>query len=342
MLGKIWRISKAYVIAIGVSFLSVGILIWILGYSPIEAFKTLTLKPFSSKFQIVSTFLKFVPLLLSTYAFAIPFTLKNFNIGASGQMLVGGTVVAVVGLAFENVNVSGWILVPLLLILAFISGGLFALIAGYLKVKFDINPVISTIMLNFVGFYIASFVATTPPWKAPLTGHPMTRELPKSALLPSIGELHIGLFIALAIAILIHYMMTRSVIGYEIEAVGHNPRAAELHGIDINKMILFTFFLGGAMAGLAGGIEVMGVHKRLLEGFTVTSGAEFGTFGSLTALMAEGNTIAIPIVAYLIAVLLNGADSMQRTMMLPVELVFLSQALMVILIVVLRSKFREG
>ena len=342
MLGKIWRISKAYVIAIGVSFISVGILIWILGYSPIEAFKTLTLKPFSSKFQIVSTFLKFVPLLLSTYAFAIPFTLKNFNIGASGQMLVGGTVVAVVGLAFENVNVSGWILVPLLLILAFVSGGLFAFIAGYLKVKFDINPVISTIMLNFVGFYIASFVATTPPWKAPLTGHPMTRELPKSALLPSIGELHIGLFIALAMAVLIHYMMTRSVIGYEIEAVGHNPRAAELHGIDINKMILFTFFLGGAMAGLAGGIEVMGVHKRLLEGFTVTSGAEFGTFGSLTALMAEGNTIAIPIVAYLIAVLLNGADSMQRTMMLPVELVFLSQALMVILIVVLRSKFREG
>ncbi len=342
MLGKIWKISKAYVIAIGVSFLSVGVLIWILGYSPLEAFKTLTLRPFSSKFQIVSTFLKFVPLLLSTYAFSIPFTLKNFNIGASGQMLVGGTVVAVVGLAFENVNVSGWILVPLLLTLAFVSGGLFALIAGYLKVKFDINPVISTIMLNFVGFYIASFVATTPPWKAPLTGHPMTRELPENALLPSIGELHIGLFIALAIAVLIHYMMTRSVVGYEIEAVGHNPRAAELHGIDINKMILFTFFLGGAMAGLAGGIEVMGVHKRLLEGFTVTSGAEFGTFGSLTALMAEGNTVAIPIVAYLIAVLLNGADSMQRTMMLPVELVFLSQALMVILIVVLRSKFREG
>ncbi len=340
---KIWKKAKAYVIAIGVSFASVGFLIWILGYSPIEAFKTLMFKPFSSKFQIVATFQKFVPLLLNTYAFSIPFMIKNFNIGASGQMLVGGAIVAIVGLAFENIHISAWILVPLLLILSFIAGGLFALIAGYLRVKFDINPIISTIMLNFVGFYIASFVATTPPWKAPLTGHPMTKELPEWARLPMLGnELHSGILIAIALIFVVHYVMSKTTFGFEVEAIGHNPRASQLHGISIEKTILLTFFFGGAMAGLAGGIEVMGVHRRLLEGFTATSGAEFGTFGSLTALMAEGNTIAIPIVAFLIAVLLNGADSMQRTMMLPVELVFLTQAIMVILIVAFRSRFKEG
>ncbi len=339
---RFWKVAKPYVLAIGVSFLSVGILIWILGYSPLEAFKTLVFKPFSSKFQISATLLKFVPLLLNTYAFAIPFILKNFNIGASGQMMVGGTIVAIVGLAFENVQIPSWILIPFLLILSAIAGGLFALIAGYLRVKFDINPIISTIMLNFVGFYLVSFVATTPPWKAPLTGHPMTRELPQNALLPRIGDVHIGIFIAVAIAFLIHYILSRTVFGFEVEAIGHNPKASEIHGINISRIILLTFFIGGALAGLAGGIEVMGVHKRLLEGFTITSGAEFGTFGSLVSLMAEGNTVAIPIVAYLISVLLNGADSMQRTMMLPVELVFLAQALMVIMIVVLRERFREG
>ncbi len=336
-----WEKSKPYIWAIGISFLAIGVLVWILGYSPLEAFKTLLFKPFSSKFQLTATTLKFIPLLLSTYAFSIPFILKNFNIGASGQMLVGGTVVAIVGLSFESHPISPWILVPLLLLVAAVSGGLFALIAGYLKVKFGVDVVISTIMLNFVGFYLASFVATTPPWKAPLTGHPMTKELPKWALLPTMGDLHIGIFIVIGIAVLVHYVMTKTVFGYEVEAIGHNPRASEIHGIHIDRIVLMTLFIGGAMAGLAGGIEVMGVHKRLLEGFNITSGADFGTFGSLTALMVEGNTIAIPIVAYLVAALLNGADSMQRTMMLPVELVFLIQAAMVLLIVSFRGKFKE-
>jgi simple sugar transport system permease protein len=127
-------------------------------------------------------------------------------------------------------------------------------------------------------------------------------------------------------------------LGYQIEASGFNQVASSIYGINVPRLVVLTLFIGGAMAGLSGAIQVMAVQKRLIEGFAATSGAEFGTFGILTALIARGEALSIPAAAFFMSVLLVGADAMQRTLQIPVEMVFLMQSVMVIIIVLIRKR----
>ena len=341
---KIWNFIKPYLLAVGISFAIMGIVLWILGYDVAKAFETLITVPFSSNTEIIETLKKFVPLLLVTYAFSIPFKIRLFNIGGFGQMLFGGAMTAVVGLMFpQNTQIPAIIMITLLIGVALAAGGFFAFVAGWLKVKYNIDPIISTIMLNFVGLEFVAYITTTHPWKAELSGHPMTKMLPKPAWLPNLfSNMHIGLLFALILIFLVYIFMKRSKLGYEITAVGYNPTSSGIYGIDINKTIILTFVLGGALAGLAGGIEVMGVHHRLLEGFAHTSGAEYGVFGILTSLICKGDPIGIPITAFFISYLLIGADAMQRSLQVPVEIVFITQALLVIFIVATRLRAQRS
>ncbi len=341
---KWWNFLKPYILAIAISFGITGVIIGIMGYSVPKAFHTLLLEPFTSKIEITETLKKFIPLLLATYAFAIPFKINLFNIGGFGQMLFGGAVVGIVALAFSPHNGIPTILMLIILLgVGMAAGAIFALLAAGLKTRYNIDPIVSTIMLNFVGVEFVAYVTTTPPWKAALSGHPMTKVFPQNAWLPEITSgLHIGILIAAVVIILIHILITKTKLGYKISAVGYNPVASKVYGININKTILTTFMLGGAMAGLAGSIEVLGVHHKLIEGFAITGGAEYGVFGILTSLICGGNTIGIPITAFLISVLLVGADAMQRSIQVPVELVFMTQALMVIFIVAIKLRARKG
>ncbi|RLD13448.1 MAG: ABC transporter permease, partial [Caldiserica bacterium] len=215
----------------------------------------------------------------------------------------------------------------------------FALIAGYLKAKYDINPIISTIMLNFVAALFVNFIATAPRFKDPLEGHPITIPLPKSATLPFIGGIPSSIIFAILAIIFVYILIKKTRLGYEITAVGYNLFAAQTYGINFAKTIMVTFLIGGSLAGLGGALEIMTIHGKLIEGFAKTSGAQYGIFGILTSLIVAGDPIGVPIAAFLMSVLLVGADALQRTMQIPVELVFLSQALIVLFIVVIRKKF---
>jgi len=334
---RFWQSAKPYLLAVIISFSVSGILIGILGYNVPRAFQALLLKSFSSQRGFIQTLQKFIPLTLATYAFAIPFRIKFFNIGGWGQMLFGGSMVAIVGIALASFNLPAIIMIPILLLVAMAAGAFLSLIAGALKTYYNINPIISTIMLNFVAYYFVNFVATTNPWKASL-GHPMTLKIPESGRLPELlPGLHMGILIVLLIIFIIHFMTNKMVLGYEINATGINQHAAKVYGINMERTLMLTFLMGGAMAGLGGGIEVMGVHHRLIEGFALTSGAQYGIFGILTALICKGNPLGVPVSALFISALLVGADAMQRTAQVPVEIVFVTQALVVLLIVVFRS-----
>ena len=339
----VWDSFKPYILALIIAFGVSGVIIGLLGYNVLKAYQTLLLTSFTSQRGIVETLKKFIPLTFATYAFAIPFKIRFFNIGGWGQMLFGGIFTAIVGLALSGLNLPALIFIPILIIVAMAAGAFLALIAGALKAYYNINPIISTIMLNFIAFYSVNFVATTEPWKAPLSGHPMTIKLPDAAILPKMfQELHIGIFVVFIVIFLIYFLMNKTVLGYEIKATGMNPDAASVYGIKMKRTLMLTFMIAGAMAGLGGGIEVMGVHQRLIEGFALTSGAQYGIFGILTALICQGNPLGVPLSSIFISILLVGADAMQRTLQVPVELVFLTQALIVLLIVVLRRKAGGG
>ncbi len=328
-----------YAAALALALILISLLILLLGYNIPRALTTLLTTSFKSAFGFQETVKKMVPLIFTTYAFAIPFTIKFFNIGGWGQMLLGGSVTTVVALSLAPVGLPSVVMIPLVLICGIVGGALFGGLAGYLKARHNINPIISTIMLNFVAWQFVDFIATSPAFKDPLEGHPITVPLPDSARLGFFGGIPHSIIIAALVVAFVVILMRRTRYGYEINAVGNNLRAAETYGISFPRTILIAFLLGGGIAGLGGALEVINIHGRLIEGFAQTSGAQFGIFGILTSLVVAGNPVTIPIAAFLMSVVLVGADSLQRTMQVPVELVFLSQAIIVLSVVTIRQRF---
>lgn len=331
-----------YGISILLAFIIISIFIALLGYNVPKALQTLITTSFKSAFGFQETIKKTIPLIFTTYAFTIPFMIRFFNIGGWGQMLFGGTMTAVVGLSLAHVGLPSYIMIPLLLIVGILSGGFFALLAGFLKAKHDINPIISTIMLNFVAYLFLNFIATAPPFKDPLEGHPITNPLPDSAILGFFKGIPYSAIFAILAIVFVFILLKKTKLGYEITSVGYNLNAAQTYGINFQKTIMLTFLIGGALAGLGGSLEVINIHGKLIEGFAMTSGAQYGIFGILTSLVVAGNPLAVPISAFLMSILLVGADSLQRTMQIPVEVVFLSQAIIVLSIVTIREKLNQG
>jgi general nucleoside transport system permease protein len=330
--------GSAVVLALGV----ISIFVAVLGYNVFEALYTLLTTSFRSSFGFSETVKKAIPLLFATYAFTIPFMIKFFNIGGWGQMLFGGTMTVVVGLTLAPLGLPAIIMVPLLLIVGIVFGGLFGLLAGFLKAKYDINPIISTIMLNFIAYQFVNFIATSNAFGDPNEGHPITLKLSESSLIGYFGEIPASVILAFLAIVFVYFVMKKTKLGFEITAVGHNLVSAQTYGIDFKKTIMIAFFIGGALAGLGGSLEMMNIHGKLIEGFAKTSGAQYGVFGILTSLVVAGNPLAVPIAAFFMSVLLVGADSLQRTMQVPVEIVFLSQAIIVMFIVIIREKFGKG
>lgn len=331
-----------YGVSIGLAIALILLVLGLFGYDVVRAFRGLFFTSFRSAFGFQETIKKAIPLIFTTYAFTIPFMIKFFNIGGWGQMLFGGTVVTVVGLVLAPVGLPAVVMIPLLIIVGMAAGALIAGVAGYLKAYHDINPIISTIMLNFVAFYFVNFVATAGPFKDPTEGHPITIPLPASATLGFWWGIPQSVLVALLAVVFVYALLDRTRLGYEIRAVGHNQEAAETYGINFRRTILLTFALGGALGGLAGTFEVINIHGKLIEGFAKTSGAQYGILGILTSLLVAGNPAAVPVAAFFMSVLLVGADSLQRTMQVPVEMVFVSQAVIVLTIVVLRGRMSRA
>ncbi len=219
-----------------------------------------------------------------------------------------------------------------------VAGAVWGLIPGWLLYRFNINVILTTVLLNFVAFGLIDFVATRV-WSDPAAGHPTTPPLGQGALLPKLiasPPLHAGIIIAILVAIGVYIYTNRTTGGFELIASGANPRASKVFGINIRVLFVLSMILAGAIAGLSGAIEVTGVQGRLIEGLH----SNFAILGRIIGLIARGSSLAVPFVAFFIAVLEVGASAMQRTMMIPVELVFIVEAL-VLLFVLLADVVRR-
>jgi ABC-type uncharacterized transport system permease subunit len=309
----------------------------LLGYDVIKVLKTVTTTSFVSAFGFEETVKKTIPLIFATYAFTIPFICHLFNIGGLGQMLFGGTMATVVGLSLAGAGLPSYLMVPILLVVGIVSGGFLAGVAGFLKTEHNVDPIVSTIMLNFVAMLFLAFIATTAPFRDPREGSAITYPLPESATLGDFWGIPHSVIVAILAIGFVIVLLRRTRLGYEIKAIGHNVCAAQIYGISFRRTVIISFIIGGALAGLGGCLEVINIHGRLIEGFATTSGAEYGMFGILTGLVVTGSPAMVPIAGFLISVLLVGADALQRAMQVPVELVFVSQAVIVLSIVVARK-----
>ena len=317
-----------YVLAVIAAFGAAGIFIALMGFNVLEAYQTILFTSFKSLNGFIQTLLKFVPLVLLAFAFTIPLKAGKFNIGGEGQMIMGAVGAAAVGILFIDLPLI--ILLPLVLVAGVIFGGLWALIAAWLLYRFNINEILSTVLLNFVSFQVIDYVATEI-WRDPFAGHPTTTPIGAGGELPllvSSPPLHSGLIIAILVSIAVYIYTDRTSAGYELIATGANPKAAGVYGINTRILFLLALVLGGAVAGLAGAIEVAGVHQRLIEGLQ----SNFLMLGIIIGLVSKGNHAVVPFVAFFIAVLEVGASAMQRTMAIPVEMVFIVEALILIFV----------
>ncbi|MBC9734429.1 ABC transporter permease [Nocardioides marmotae] len=321
----LWTVVP-YAASVLLAFVVGGIVIAAMGYSATDALRAVLTSSFESRFGMVETLHKWVPIVLCAYAFALPLATGKFNIGAEGQLLLGATGGAAIGITFSDLPAI--LLLPATLVAGVLAGALWAGIAAVLLVRFRVNEVLSTVLLNFVSFKVIDWVATKV-WPDAGAGHPATTPVGEGARLPLIGEapgLHSGVLLVVALAIFIAVGMRFTPTGFEMRAVGANPRASLVNGVRTTRLAGAGLVLGGAAAGLAGAIDVAGLHGRMLEGMQ----SNFLILGIIVGLMARGSMLALPFVAFGIAVLEFGAGTMQLVAAVPVEMVLVIEALILL------------
>lgn len=322
------RALLPYLVAVVAAFAAVGVVLALLGFDVMQAYRTILFTSFRTPNGIVQTLNKWVPLMLVAFSFTVPLAAGKFNIGGEGQLIVGAIGAAAVGIMFSGLPLV--ILLPLVLLAGILFGALWVAVPAWLLYRFGINEILTTVLMNFVAFDLIDFVATKI-WPDPAAGHPTTVPIGAGGRLPMLVSnppLHSGLIIALLVAALVYVYTDRTSAGYELIATGSNARASGVFGIKTRVMFLLSLLLGGALAGLAGAIEVAGNHHRLIEGLQ----SNFLLLGIIIGLIAKGNNLAVPFVALFIAILEVGASAMQRTMQIPGEMVLIVEALILLFV----------
>jgi general nucleoside transport system permease protein len=323
---RLLRDLLPYVLALVLAFLVSGVVMAVLGYDAVGAFTTILTTSFKTTFGFTETLTKWVTVVLLALAFTIPLAVGRFNIGGEGQLLVGGTAAAGVGIVYADLPTA--VLLPLVLLAGVLAGLVWAGIAALLMARFGVNEILSTVLLNFVSFQVLDYAATEV-WADPAAGVAATQTVGESAELPVLGGppgVHAGILLAAVVSLASIVITRRTAAGFELRAAGTNPRAAAINGIRVGRVAVLALVVGGALAGLAGAIEVAGVHSRAIEGMQ----ANYLLLGIIVGLIARGNALWVPVVAFGISILEVGASSMQRTVGVPAEMVLIIEALILI------------
>ena len=301
---------------------------------PIRAYQVMLTGPFSSSFGITETLVRTTPLLLTGLGIIISFRCGVLNIGGEGQILVGAIASAGVALAFPNL--PGLLLFPLVLISGGLAGGIWGAIAGVLKARLNVNEILSTVMLNQIAaqlyLLLIRGVLIDPQEVAYGTGVPQTALVPDvvwlTRLIPG-ARLNTGFVLAIVLAILVYYLLMHTTIGYRLRAVGAGPAAAQYAGINVPFYMALSMFLAGGLAGLAGTVEVLGVHHRALEDIS----AGYGFSAIVAALFGRLHPIGIIPASILFGSLILGADMMQRAVSIPAAIVMVIQGFVILFVV---------
>lgn len=315
-----------------------AIMLLILRVSPVEAYGALWEGAFGSTNAMAETLVKAIPLLLVGLGICIAFRANVINIGGEGQMIIGGILATQIGLTFTDW--PGWLVIITALGFGFLGGAIWGGIPGLLKAYFNVNEILSTVMLNAIAVQIMNFLLRGPmidPAQLEKASKiPQTARLLDAFRLPRLvpTRLHLGLLIAVVLAILVYILLWRTTLGYRIRAVGQNPHASRYGGIRVRRRIVTALLLSGAFAGLAGAIQVYGVNYRMItdgsaSGFTGAAGFN----GIVAALFGQLHPIGTIPASIFFGALLVGANKMQRVVQIPSALITALNGLVVIFVV---------
>jgi simple sugar transport system permease protein len=277
-------------------------LIALVGGDPMRVASHIIEVSFGNAGVLSDTLVKATPIIFTGLACAVAFRMRLWNIGAEGQLILGTWGASAVVLALLPAGTSPFLLIPVMLVAAVAAGALWGGIAGWLKARFGVNEIITTLMLNYIAIQWVRFWSFGP-WSE--RGFQMSAQFPRDAWLPRLTDfarlnpdlggltVHLGFLIALLCAVLVWFVMARTRKGYEIRLIGDNPRAARYAGLDIGRTIILVMLASGGLAGLAGMSEVSGAVHRLQDG--IAAGAGFT--GVIVAYLARFHPLGVVVAA---------------------------------------------
>lgn len=314
-------------------FVSVFFVMWAKGYGITQyfsalgdLFSTIWNGSFGDSRKTLETMVYVTPLIFTGIANAIAFKCGLFNIGVEGQFVMGMVSAAIIGLI---PGLSPVVHIPLVIIGGIVAGAVWAGIPGYLKAKIGTNEVINTIMMNYLGLYLANYIILRSRFA--VQGQANTPLIQKSAELLRFSDMsraNIALIIGILVAIFIYWLLWKTTVGYEIRAVGINPHGAEYGGINISKNIILAMVLSGAIAGVGGATHISGVLHQAQDMMALPG---FGFDGIAVALLAKNNPVACIPSAILFGAL-NSSSKMLQLNGIPKEIVYLIQSIIIIFV----------
>ncbi len=339
--------------AILAAFVVSSVLIVARGANPFSAYAALFAGAFGSSNALANTITRMVPIIMTGLAVTYGYRSGFFNIGAEGQLFLGAITTTWVGVTLTGW--PAWLLIPTCLLAGALAGSLWALIPGYLKAKRGFNEVLTTLLLNYITIQLFEFLIRVDHAVGP--GQPLlswvglkdpTQPFPKSAYIaeaarmpslagvitwfggtaedPALQRFTLAAVIAVLAAVVIYVLLFKTTTGYRARAVGVNPRAAEYMGINVKRTTITTALISGALAGMAGSLEIMGFQHRVIQNFLVGAGYD----GIPVALIGQLNPLGVLLSALFFGALRAGASRMQIISGAPVSIIYVIQSLAIL------------
>lgn len=325
--------------AILATLLLVSLLVLAAGASPLSVFYLVARGAAGSQFALLETLTRATPLIFTGLAVAVAFRAKLWNIGAEAQLYIGGVVTVVLGTG--ALPLPSVILIPVLMAAAMAAGALLLLGPAVLKTRFGVDEVVTTLLLNFIVLLFVSMLLEGV-LKDPMgLGWPQSQKVIAEAQLPRLIQgkrLHLGFVIAIIAAVVVWVITTKTKLGYEMRAVGHNPEGARFVGIPVNLVLMKTALLSGGLAALAGFSEVSGLKGNL----TLDLSAGYGYTGIVVAMLAMLNPLGVVASAIFVAGIFVGADAMSRAGKVPSYIadVMVATSLLTMVVAILLTRYR--
>ena len=323
-----------FLLAVIVCALMASIILWTIGAEVLKSFSVIFFEPLKNFFIISEVLIRMIPLLLVALGITVAFRSGILNIGGEGQIIMGILGTTIVAVCFPTL--PRFIMIPAALLAGALFGGLYAAIPGILKAKLQVSELLSTVMLNYIAAQIYVLCLRGPlidPNELVTgSGTPQSIRFPEAAWLTRYVKgtrVHSGLLIALVLALVVYLILWKTTFGYKLRAAGAQQKAARYGGINVARSLVTAMVISGALAGVAGGSEVMGLHRRAIE--DISSG--YGFTGIVVALFGGLHPAGIIPASFFFGLILVGGDMTQRMVGVPANMVQVLQGIIILTII---------
>ncbi len=331
---KILYKTSIIILAVLATLLIGSIILITIDANVFKTYLVILTEPLKNKIQLTEVIIRAIPLSIIALGITVAYRSGIINIGAEGQMAMG--ILTSTAAALTLYNLPRPLNIILIVLAGAIGGGIWGFIPGILKAKLKVSELLSTVMLNYIAAQFYTFFLRGPmidPAELTLgSGTPQSMRLEKSVWLDRLikgTRLHTGLFLVIALAILIYILLWKTSFGYKLRAAGASSKAARYGGIKVAFFVTISMVISGAFAGIAGSVEVLGVHHRAIEG--ITSG--YGFSGLVVALFGGLHPAGIIPASFFFGLLLVGADMTQRMVGVPANMVQVLEGIIILVIV---------